>query len=232
MSVLADSLRKTPLFSELDDETLGYFEEHSQHHSYDNGQQVFALGDPAESLFFICEGWVKLYRINRSGEEVTINIFGPGETFGEAAVFSRLRRYPVEAEAVGKTALLHISRQLFIDKIRESSEFSLQLLCSVSSRQRLLVQQIEQITVRTPPQRIGTFLLQLCPLGALHQAEVSLPYEKALIAHRLNIEPETFSRAIRKLEPCGVTVHGRQVRIENIEQLRHFCEIDEHHVFD
>lgn len=232
MSVLADSLRKAPLFSELDDETLDYFIGQSQSHSYDKDQQVFALGAPAEALFFICEGWVKLYRMSRSGEEVTINIFGPGETFGEAAVFSRLRRYPVEAEAVEKTVLLHISRQLFIDKIRESSDFSLQLLCSVSSRQRLLVQQLEQITVRTPPQRIGAFLLQLCPLGALQQAEVSLPYEKALIAHRLNIEPETFSRAIKKLEPYGVTIQGRQIQIEDIEHLRHFCEIDEHHVFD
>lgn len=227
-----NSLRMAPLFSELDDETLRYFIEGSQSHTYNKDQEIFALGDPADALCFICEGWVRLYRMNRNGGEITINVFGPHESFGEAAVFSRQRRYPVNAQAADRTVLLHIPRQLFIDRMQSNRDFSLQLLCSVSSRYRMLVQQLEQITVRTPPQHLGTFLLHLCPMVKNGPAEISLPYEKALIARRLNIEPETFSRAIKKLEPFGVTVSGRMVSIADIEKLRTYCEIDENYSFD
>lgn len=230
--MLTNSLHMAPLFSGLDEKTLRYFIEGSQSHTYDKDQDIFAQGDPADALCFICEGWVRLYRMNRSGEEITINIFGPHESFGEAAVFSRQRRYPVNAQAADRTVLLHIPRQLFIDRMQKNSDFCLQLLSSVSLRHHMLVQQLEQITVRTPPQRLGTFLLHLCPMVTNGPIEVSLPYEKTLIARRLNIEPETFSRAIKKLEPYGVTMSGRTVSITDVEKLRTYCEVDEHHSFD
>jgi len=81
--------------------------------------------------------------------------------------------------------------------------------------------------VRTPPQRVGTFLLQLALPATTGRARVLIPYEKYLLAHRLNIKPETFSRALRKLEHIGVQTSGHVVEITNLDTLRHFCEVDE-----
>lgn len=116
--------------------------------------------------------------------------------------------------------------------MQKNSDFCLRLLSSVSLRHHMLVQQLEQITARTPPQRLGTFLLHLCPMVTNGPIEVSLPYEKTLIARRLNIEPETFSRAIKKLEPYGVTMSGRTVSITDVEKLRTYCEVDGSYAFD
>lgn len=222
-----DILRKSALFAAMEPEVLTDFVVASHLMPYKKGQDVFALGDKATTLFIVVEGWVKLYRMNSEGEEIVITIAGPGETFAEAAVFSQLQRYPVAAQACEDTVLMLVPREIFVRKIQEDSEFSLRLLGAVSSRQRYLVQQIEQISMRTPPQRVGTFLLHLCLPQTHGSANVRIPYEKYLLAHRLNIKPETFSRALRKLESVGVVAQGHQIEIASLQALRTFCEINE-----
>lgn len=225
--MLHDTLKRSPLFSGMGKDSIDFFAENSHRKSYEKGEEIFAMGDPAEGFFLILEGWVKLYRINREGEEAIINIFGPGETFAEAAVFGPMQRYPVNAQTVEKTTLLEIPRALFVDKIRENTDFALMMLGSISARQRFLIQQIEQITVKTAPQRIGTFLLRLCLPGQTRNVEVGLPYDKSLIARRLNIEPETFSRALKKLEPHGVGIKGRIVTIDDFDALAVYCDFED-----
>lgn len=224
---IANALKKTPLFSGMQDETLSHFAEKSPVKHYEKGEELFAMGDPASAFFFIINGWIKLYRVSREGEESIINVFAPGETFAEAAVFGPMQRYPVNAQAVEETTLLEIPRNLFVEQIRADSDFALSILGAISAKQHYLIQQIEQLTVREAPQRIGTFLLRLCPVGNGKNVEVSLPYDKSLIARRLNIQPETFSRAFKKLEPHGVTLKGRVAVIENIESLSAFCDVED-----
>lgn len=223
----ANALKKTPLFSGMSDETLAQFTAKSPVRHYAKGEELFAMGDPASAFYFIIEGWIKLYRMTREGEESIINVFAPGETFAEAAVFGPMQRYPVNAQAVEDTALLEIPRSLFVEMIRADSDFALSILGAISAKQRYLIQQIEQLTVREAPQRIGTFLLRLCPPEKTKGIEVALPYDKSLIARRLNIQPETFSRAFKKLEPHGVTLKGRIAAIEDIERLAAFCDVED-----
>lgn len=224
---LSESLKRAPLFSGLDAGTIDFFAKNSHKKQYGKGSDLFAMGDQADAFYFIIDGWVKLYRMTREGEEVIINVFAPGETFAEAAVFSPFRRYPVNAQAVEDTTVLEIPRQLFVDKIRENSELALMMLGSISARQRLLVQQIEQITSKSAPQRIGTFLLRLCPPNRISNVIVNLPYDKSLIARRLNIQPETFSRALAQLKPHGVSMKKREITISNTASLADFCDLDE-----
>lgn len=223
---IANALKKTPLFLGMSDERAALFAQKSPIKHYAKGEELFAMGDPATCFFFIIEGWIKLYRMTREGGESIINVFAPGETFAEAAVFGPMQRYPVNAQAVESVTLLEIPRSLFVEMIREDSDFALSMLGAISAKQRYLIQQIEQLTVREAPQRIGTFLLRLCPPGSAYNIEVDLPYDKSLIAGRLNIQPETFSRAFKKLESHGVTLKGRIATIENIERLETFCDIE------
>src|SRR5687768_2975346 len=122
------ALKKTPLFSGMNDDAVALFTGKNLVKHYRKGEELFAMGDPAPSFFFIIEGWVKLYRMTREGEESIINVFAPGETFAEAAVFSPAQRYPVNAQAVEDTSLLEIPRNLFVKMIREDSDLALSIL--------------------------------------------------------------------------------------------------------
>ena len=98
------------------------------------------------------------------------------------------------------------------------------MLASASHHLKLLVEQIEQIKVRSAPRRIGEFLIGLAAGQENGRCTLNLPYEKALIANRLGMQPESFSRALKRLKPLGVKVHGDDVTIADLEALAAFVE--------
>jgi CRP-like cAMP-binding protein len=87
----------------------------------------------------------------------------------------------------------------------------------------MLVEQIEQIKVRSAPQRIADFLIRIAPTreGA---AVVDFPFEKSLLANRLGMKPESFSRALRRLRAYGVTVDREVVKIADVGRLLSLVE--------
>jgi CRP-like cAMP-binding protein len=223
----AATIQKTALFQGVPPDVIEELASHCHQKTYTKGQQLFEAGDKANAFFVILSGWVKLFRVSREGEETIINVFGPGESFAEAAVFRDQRSYPVNAQAVSNVELIEIPRSFFIQKIEGDSQFALRILASISSRQHYLVGQLEQVTTRTAPQRIGAFLLRFCKKkdGQNGVMIVDLPYDKSLISTRLNIKPETFSRALAKLEPYDVTSGGRHIIINDTQKLAEFCDV-------
>ena len=117
--------------------------------------------------------------------------------------------------------------RFFVQKIEEDSRFALRMLGAIAARQHYLVQQIEQVTTRTAPQRIGAFLIRFCKKNKQAEGEwvVHLPYDKSVISTRMNIKPETFSRALAKLEPYGVHIEKKNILITDMEALAEFCDI-------
>lgn len=220
-------LAKAALFQGIGQDALSELAAACKHRTLEKGTELFSAGDTADYFYLIVEGWIKLYRVSREGDEAIIHVFGPGETFAEAAVFNDRRAYPVHAQAVDHVTLIAIPRSFFVHKIQSDSNFALRILAAIASRQHYLVQQLEQVTARSAPQRIGAFLLRVSHArGDERNVCVTLPYDKSLIAARLSIKPETFSRALAKLRPHGVIARGRTVQIEDPQVLADFCDVD------
>jgi len=227
MQNIAQTLQKNPLFTGMPLPVLEKLAQHCRTREFEKLQDIFSMGDIADSFFIISDGWVKLYRTSREGEETIIHVFGPGESFAEAAVFSERNMYPVNAQAIEPTILVAVPRATILHNIEEDSHFALNMLGTISARQRYLVQQLEQVTTRNAPQRIGAFLLRFCrmhPEGENGAMIASLPYNKSIIATRLNIQPETFSRALSKLSLYGVTTNQKNIVIEDMAALEDFCD--------
>lgn len=223
---LVKTLKKTSLFQGVDMDSLTQLASQCHQKTYAKGRDLFAMGDQADGFFIILQGWVKLYRPARDGDEVIIHIFGPGEVFAEAAVFNDSRTYPVNAQAIEDVSVIEVSRSSLVHKIEEDSRFALRMLGAIAARQHYLVQQLEQVATRTAPQRIGAFLVRFCRKEK-HGATwlVDLPYDKSIISTRLNIKPETFSRALAKLEPYGVVSDGRSIVITDMLLLSEYCDL-------
>lgn len=224
---LAQIIKKAALFHSIDMGNVEQLAKQCHQKTYAKGRDLFAMGDQADAFFIILSGWVKLYRTSKEGEEVIIHVFGPSESFAEAAVFNDSKTYPVNAQAVEDVSVIEIPRSFFVRRIEEDSRFALRMLGAIAARQHYLVQQLEQVTTRTAPQRIGAFLVRFCKKE--RQGEdgwcVDLPYDKSIISRRLNIKPETFSRALAKLEPYGVSLNGRNIWITDMAKLVEFCDL-------
>jgi len=189
---------------------------------YEKGTLLFQQGEPADMFYVVLDGWVKVFRITPDGSEAVVGVFRRGETFAEAAIFLG-GRYPVSAEAATTTRLLKIDGEMLRRRIREQPDLALSMLAASSYHLKFLVEQIEQIKLLSGPQRIADFLIRLC-LKSEGPEKVELPYEKALIANRLGMKPESLSRALAKLRPYGVMVDRENVSISDITALREFVE--------
>ncbi len=192
--------------------------------TFDRGETIFLQGEPADYIFIVIEGWVKLFRMTPNGTEAVVGVFTQGRSFAEAAVFSGMP-YPVTAEAVTDCQLLSLPAQTILSRMRARPELCLAVLSSSFLHLHGLVSQIEQLKAHTGAQRLAEFLVDLCPVDT-GACTITLPYDKSLIAGRLGMKPESLSRAFGRLREQGVSVSHNQAAIRDVETLRDYVEED------
>lgn len=188
------------------------------------GETVFLQDEPADRVFVVLEGWVKLFRVAPTGAEAVVGVFTRGGGFGEAPAF-RGESYPVTAEAVTECRLLQVQATALLERMRSRPEVCLAMIASTFRHLQSLVQQIEQLKGQNGAQRVAEFLMSLCPVDE-GPCAVTLPYDKSLIAGRLGMKPESLSRAFARLRGLGVRVQQNKAAILDVARLRELAEED------
>ena len=214
-------LSRAPLFRAMGPDILRSLIGGRTARRYERGERIFQQDDPADAFYFICEGWVKLFREREDGGEIVVAIFTAGQTFAEAAMFLG-GRYPASAETISPARVLRVEGAILRQAILKQPQLAFDMLAAASIHLKQLVEQIEQLKAQSAPQRIADFLLDQIS-AASGPADIALPYEKSLIANRLGMQPESFSRALARLRDVGVTVARDNVHIGNIEKLAEFA---------
>ena len=209
------------IFTGLDQTRLRMLLDRASVRSFERNAVLFLQDEPATRFYVILDGWVRLYRQTAEGQESTIAVYTRGESFAEAAIFQS-GAFPVTAVVVEDARLLVIEAEPFLRHLQSDPRLCLNMLASMSIHLRHLVQQVEQLTVRSSTERLGEFLLRLAPTPDGRAAVVRLPWDKALVAARLGMQPETLSRALAKLRPLGVDTKGSRININDLDKLRRF----------
>jgi len=191
---------------------------------YERGETLFIQDEPAQVIHLVLDGWVKLYRIAPNGAEAVVSVFASGESFGEAVAL-RGTPYPVSAEAVTPCDLMLVPAAILVQMMKEDPDICVAMLATTFTHLHSLVAQLEQLKAQTGAQRVAEFLLELVPADT-DGCTVTLPYDKALIAGKLGMKPESLSRAFSRLKQAGVKIRKNHAEIENIEQLRDYAEDD------
>jgi len=217
-------LSRLPLFLELSPEQLEHIAAGTREKRLAKGEMLFQKGDPPRGLFVMVFGQVKLAFPSSQGNEKVVSILGPRQSFGEAVMFMD-RPYPVFAESLTDSLLLHISKAAIYELLERDTSFARSMLAGLSLRLHSLVHDVESYSLRSSTQRVIGYLLQHCELEDNCEGEktVALPTSKQVIASRLNLTPETLSRIFHELaEAKLITVHGKQITIHDMQQLREF----------
>ncbi|MCR4378126.1 MAG: Crp/Fnr family transcriptional regulator [Rhodospirillales bacterium] len=215
-------LGKVPLFTGFIPDDLRKLLATSSIRHYPDQTTLFMEGEPAQRFFVVMEGWIKLYRLCEDGHEVVISVVSPGESFAEAAIFDN-RVYPVSSMTITDTRLLVVSAEAMLRELHDNMSFTFNMLSSMSRHLRKSITLVHQLSALSSTERLADFLLSLCDAV---QGEVclTLPHDKSLIAARLGMQPETFSRALAKLKAAGVSNSGHDVVIQNIDALRDYIK--------
>ena len=168
---------------------------------------------------------MRLFRLSPEGAEKVIEIVNPGQTFAEALMFLNAPRYPVCAAALAPSELIAIDARDFTVMLRESVDTCLLLLGALSQRLRGLIGEIDDLTLHTATSRVARYLAAKMPPG---ERTLELDVRKGVLASRLSVQPETFSRVIKSLSGQGVIcVQGNQVTILDPPALWAVAELDD-----
>lgn len=220
------ALRRTPLFSNIPDETIHELLLESTLEEAPARTPIFNQGEPASSFFLVLEGWLKVARILPSGFDAVIGLFTRGEAVAEAIALAGYE-YPAYGEAVTPVRYIRISAMRVRWTIAHDPGTALAMLASAAQHLHVLMQQIAQLKSLRAPDRAAEFLLSLTK-EKTGSAKITLPFDKVLIAARLGMQPESLSRAFMRLRASGVEVKGHDVWINDIAALRNSFESVSH----
>ncbi|MFC3052765.1 Crp/Fnr family transcriptional regulator [Kordiimonas pumila] len=218
-----DMLKQHSLFQSMPPALLQALSQAAQEVSYEKGNVIFLQDDASEWFYLIKSGWVKLFRETLEGSEAVLDMLTSGHIFGETAILDG-DIHTVSAAAAEHVTLLRLPASLLKKAVGESHDVALAMLASLSRQRKRQTQEIESLNMHNAPQRIGCFMLRLCNLSNTEPYEMTLPYDKSLIAARLGMQCETFSRALNKLrKETDITVQGSSVTIPNLETLSNYA---------
>ena len=216
-------LANLPMFSEMSAEELDRIAAGTLPVYADNGEHVCRTGDPCTGFHVVVYGQVKLGFTSPQGIEKVVEIIRPGQSFGEALMFID-KPYIVFAQALADTMLLHVAKHAVVEELGRDPGFARRMLAGLSRRLHVLVRDVEAYTLRSGSERVIGYLLRDVPDGAGADGqpiEVNLSPGKSVIASRLNMTPEHFSRILHDLAAGGlIEVDGRTIGIPDLARLR------------
>ncbi len=216
-------MQTLPLFSGLSEHEKNAVTQSGNMRRYTSGDRVFLYGDRIEHFYIILEGAVQLYRETPDGHEMTTDVLIAGDTIGETEILQSGTTHQFNALAVKETALMEFPTNWLKENVKRHPILALNLLSMLSRRAHIATVEAEHKTTMSAAQQISCFLERLCVLHDFDPKGFQLPYSKTLIASRLGMELETFSRALSKIRDHGIAVKGMNVAFTNFEKMEHFA---------
>jgi CRP/FNR family transcriptional regulator len=216
--VIQDFISKVPLFEGLIDEQVQWLAEIVEVKKYARGKVIFTEGEEATGLHILRIGRIKIYKLSTEGKEQILHIFGPGEPFGEVAVFAG-SQFPAYAEALDSSETLFFPRKKFIELITKDPSLAMNMLAMLSKRLKYFTQLVENLSLKEVPQRLAAYLLVLGNTKD-RDGTVELDIAKGQLASLLGTIPETLSRILNKMTGQGyIEVDGRQIKLLDRQSL-------------
>jgi len=212
-------LARLPLFNGLAGDEIDRIARGTREIRVARGEILFHRGDPCNGFHIVVQGQMKLAFTSPQGNEKVVEIINPGQSFGEALMFMD-KPYIVFAQALAETQLLHVAKAALFGELEHDPRLARKMLAGLSMRLHQLINDVESYSLQSGKQRIIGYLLRdlADDSGA---ATVALPTSKGIIASRLNLTQEHFSRILHELGENGlIEVHGRKIIIPDIDRLR------------
>lgn len=165
------------------------------------GKTIQLEGDPADAMYIVVAGRVKIYRLSASGREQVMNVIGRGGHFNTVAMFDG-GPCPANAEAMTDLSLLRVPREELLRLVDEHPALARALLREFTGRLRHLVNLVDTLALHTVQGRLAGLLLDQAE--AAERGEPAPPLTQAEMAARLGTVREMVSRTLKSFETLGL----------------------------
>ncbi len=214
MSTTSDTialLHNVPAFETLGDAELARVAEVAVPRQYGTGQIVFHEGDDSDTCYVVRSGKLRALRGNGDGRAITLANFGPGDIFGELAMFDDERR-SATVEAVEPAEVIAILGADMRRLLREHSDIAVKLIVALGRRLRETNERLARQSFQTVQSRVATVLLQLVAAAREQGAgeeDVLITATQAELAQLAGSSRESASRFLAVLERADIIDQGR-----------------------
>jgi CRP-like cAMP-binding protein len=184
------------------------------------GTPLFEHGTPGCGLYLVISGRLMVYVGNTASERKVLRLAETGDAIGLAAALLGHATL-AGATALADSTLLLIPRDALLNRALHDAPLTLALATMMARRALELAVDLEAVSLQSGRERIVTYLQRGASAVAGGAAVVLLTAKKSLVASRLSVTPEYFSRTLRELISCGaIDVNGRQIIIRDAGKLR------------
>lgn len=188
------------------------------------GEMIYFKGDPADKVYYIKKGRVRVFELTPSGREVTIDVVEAGHIIGESA-FVPNRTRPTCIQAVNAVLLLSCRAQELLLRLSAEPELAVHFLQQCSDTMDRLAQRLYQQCLLDRYGKVASFILDLTATDSPEKGTVggNLPYAHAHIADSLGLNRSTVSGVLGRFETEGWIENGyRHLRVKNRQALEEF----------
>jgi CRP/FNR family transcriptional regulator len=208
-----------PIFNHLEPAQMDEIMSLIRSLKFKRGENLYSPGDPANTLYIVSEGKIKIYRLSESGKEQLIRFLRPGDFTGELALFSD-SVHEAYAEAIEDTSVCTITRSEFNELLLKYPSISLKVLSEFSHRLEQSEKQTTRFATERVETRIALFLIECMDNDSKSQI-VELPMSKRDLASYLGTSPESISRKLTEIEEVGLIeqISNKRIKILDLEGL-------------
>lgn len=167
-------------------------------------ENLFYQGDVAKRFYLVIQGKLQLYRTSLQGQDKVVEVVREGRTFAEALMFAQHASYPVSAQAVSKCVLVSFDSDTYRNMLKRNPDACIAIMANMSVRLRKHLNEVELLSVQNAQSRLLLFLVSSLKPAGDNQGRVELDIPKRVLASRLSIQPETFSRLMKKMLTEGL----------------------------
>jgi CRP-like cAMP-binding protein len=178
---------------------------------------LFRAGDPIRYAYFLVSGLIKRGTTLADGREKVIELVHPRQMVAMGELLSA-PTYTSFAEAQSPCVVISVAAETFLNRMLHDIELSTRLLKLMAQRQCAIEFEATRHHASVGPQRVLDYLMEIAGnrLSMAGETTVYLESSKKLIASRLGMAPETFSRTLHQLAESGaIVVDGRRIHIQN-----------------
>jgi CRP/FNR family transcriptional regulator len=204
-------LEKVPVFEAMSPEDLRRVADVAVPRRFPAGQVIFREGDASDTCYIVRTGHARALRENVDGRAIALAHFGPGDIFGELALFDAERR-SATLEALDDLDAIAIAGSDMRRLMRRHAEMSAKLAIALARRLREANERLSRQSFQTVQSRVAGVLIQLVEQARSEGAgprDVELKVTQAEVAQLAGSSRESASRFLAVLERAGIITQGR-----------------------
>jgi len=204
-------LHQVPVFSALAEPELARVAEVAVPRLFAASEVVFREGDESDTCYVVRSGHARAIREHQDGRSITLARFGPGDIFGELAMFDDERR-SATVEALEPTEAIAILGGDMRRLLREHPDIAVKLIAAIARRLRETNERLARQSFQTVQSRVAAVIAQLVEAARAEgagDADVLITVTQAEVAQLAGSSRESASRFLAVLERAGIISQGR-----------------------